>query len=277
MNQAPKHVDDAPEPPSSERPASRWRAGYVTGTEAAAKLCEAEASSWIGGVAEALGKMARRIRSLDQVPAQETPASSLWMQTASGRKFVIADPDPDAIVIEDIAHALSLICRFGGHCREFYCVAQHSVLVCNYVRDVLHGSPNDVRWALLHDASEAYVGDVVWPLKRAPEMSEYKQIEKRIQALIARKFDLVGDEPSCVKHADLVIMATEKRDLLADGPGREDGAHREAQAAREQLGQWYTRPSGWEQRSSIMLPDEIIPWAPSAARTAFLNLWWRLR
>lgn len=184
-----------------------------------------------------------------------------WMQTASGRKFVITDPKPDAIVIDDIAHALSMLCRFGGHVLDFYSVAQHSVLVCDYVES-LRGSPNDIRWALLHDASEAYLGDIVWPLKQHPGLGGYKYIERDVQNVIAGKFELVGDEPPCVKQADLVILATEKRDLLARQD--EDGITNEIAAARRQLGPLY-------EDQIAARPERIDPWSPKDAKVAFLQ------
>src|SRR4051812_30250690 len=80
-----------------------------------------------------------------------------WMQTFTGRQFWPVDPRADEIAIEDIARALAMTCRFGGHVRFHYSVAQHSFLVS------LVCSPEHALWGLLHDASEAYLGDVVWP------------------------------------------------------------------------------------------------------------------
>jgi len=83
-----------------------------------------------------------------------------WIQTISGRKFPLAEPDPNQIDIEDIAHALSMLCRFNGHCTQFYSVAEHSM-------HVSHEISNDLALAgLLHDAAEAYLGDVPSPLKK---------------------------------------------------------------------------------------------------------------
>src|SRR5690242_11754504 len=90
------------------------------------------------------------------------PRRGDWMQTYTGRRFWPLDPRVDDIDIGDIAHHLSLVCRFAGACREFYSVAQHCVGV-SYVCD-----PKDALWGLLHDAAEAYVGDMVRPLKRSP-------------------------------------------------------------------------------------------------------------
>ena len=133
-----------------------------------------------------------------------------WMQTYKGHKLDFINPDPKEIDIEDIAHALSNICRFSGHCAKFYSVAQHSV----YVAQLSH--PDHRLAGLMHDATEAYIGDMVSPLKRLiPDFSAY---ENRLWALIAGKYGLPGELPEDVKAADLDILAMEARDLLGADP-----------------------------------------------------------
>ena len=85
-----------------------------------------------------------------------------WMQTFSGMKYYPHDPRPEDFKIEDIAHALSMLCRYNGQCQEFMSVGQHSVLMSYYV------SKENALWALLHDASDAYMGDMIRPIKRGP-------------------------------------------------------------------------------------------------------------
>jgi hypothetical protein len=135
-----------------------------------------------------------------------------WIQTHSGIKFDLLAPTPDMVDINDIAHALSNICRFNGHVREFYSVAQHSVHVSRLVHPA---------WALtglLHDATEAYVGDMVRPLKAL--LPDYKYAEERIWYVIVRKFDLPSViQPRSLKHADNVALMTERRDLMCTPPG----------------------------------------------------------
>jgi len=126
--------------------------------------------------------------------------------TASGISFNLLQPDPDTIVIEDIAHALSHICRFTGHTRAFYSVAEHSVLTSHLVPSIY------ALEALLHDAAEAYVGDVSSPLKAL--LPEYRAIEERVDQAIRRRFCLPVKQAQCVKDADLKMLATEKRDLM---------------------------------------------------------------
>jgi len=91
-----------------------------------------------------------------------SPRRGDWMTTATGRKVWPLDLRPDEVDLEDIAIALSNLCRFGGRCRQFYSVAQHSLWVADQVKEL---RPELELCALLHDAAEAYVGDVVSPIK----------------------------------------------------------------------------------------------------------------
>lgn len=129
-----------------------------------------------------------------------------WMLTFTGQAIDPLHPDPACIDPLDIAHALSQVCRFAGHTREFYSVAQHSVLVSALVPEE-HGLA-----ALLHDAAEAYLCDLPSPLKRA--LPGYCEIEHRMQEAIALRFGIPATPDTAVKHADLVALATERRDLM---------------------------------------------------------------
>lgn len=132
-----------------------------------------------------------------------------WIQTYTGRQFDLVNPDPMLVDIEDIAHALSHTCRFGGHTEKFYSVAQHSWVVSATV------APEHAFLALLHDAAEAYIGDLIRPLKRllCPQIDE---IESRIQAAILARYEVEPDEAAlkAVKVADDRALATEMRDLF---------------------------------------------------------------
>lgn len=132
-----------------------------------------------------------------------------WIQTHIGRSFDLLNPTPEQVAITDIAHSLSHICRFTGHCREFYSVAQHSVLVMSLVPDHLKAQ------ALLHDATEAYVGDMSWPLKQL--LPEYKAIEQGVWEAIAEAYGLPTKLDPGVKHADSVALMLERRDLMPGG------------------------------------------------------------
>jgi len=120
----------------------------------------------------------------------------------------LLNPDPKDIHIEDIAHALSRICRYGGHCREFYSVAQHSWHVSHLV------SQENALLGLLHDAAEAYIGDVVKPLKML--LPDYRLVEQRIEAAVFERFELemTQEDKREVKLADEVLLRTELRDVM---------------------------------------------------------------
>jgi len=135
--------------------------------------------------------------------------NAAWIQTHSGRRFNPLQPNPDAIVIQDIAHSLSMQCRFSGHCKDFYSVAQHSVLV-SYICD-----SQDAFWGLMHDATEAYLIDVPRPLKRSGKFQAYLDFEKVMQEAVCRRFNMAFTEPPSVKKADTILLATEARDLMS--------------------------------------------------------------
>lgn len=152
------------------------------------------------------------------------------MQLCSGKPFYPMMPSSDDIDIIDIAHSLSMQCRFNGHVQEFYSVAQHSVIVSHIC------SPEYALDGLLHDASEAYIGDIIRPVKYSiPGIDE---IEDRIQKCIAEKFNLHWPMPPDVKRADFIALATEKRDLMAEPIGVDWGRLAEPLPQRiEPLGQ----------------------------------------
>lgn len=134
-----------------------------------------------------------------------------WMQTYTDRKFYPMDPRAEEIHIADIAHALSMQCRYNGHVRRFMSVAEHCVLVSRLVPE------EDALWGLLHDATEAYVGDMVRPLKR--HMPDYCAAEDRVMAAIAEKFGISPQMPDSVKAADTQILLDERAALLGTPAG----------------------------------------------------------
>lgn len=133
-----------------------------------------------------------------------------WFQTFTGVMFWPLDPKPEEIVIEDIAHSLSMQCRFNGHVREFFSVAQHSVMV-SYIVPLEHAL-----WGLLHDAAEAYIGDMVKPLKL--HQPDFRRVEALIMVAVCDRFGLDHLEPPEIKEADNVMLMTERRDLLSLPP-----------------------------------------------------------
>ncbi|MBS1198125.1 MAG: hypothetical protein H6R18_1910 [Proteobacteria bacterium] len=129
-----------------------------------------------------------------------------YLLTFTGKHLDLIDPQPNMINLLDIAHGLANTCRFSGQCRFYYSVAQHSELASRIV-------PVEFELeALLHDAAEAYLCDIPSPLKLL--LPDYRAIEARMDAAIRERFGLPATTSPEVKQADLVMLATEKRDLM---------------------------------------------------------------
>lgn len=155
-----------------------------------------------------------------------------WMQTHSGVKFYPCNPRPEEVLIEDIAHALAHQCRFAGHTRHHYSVAQHSVLV-SYAC-----APFDALWGLLHDATEAYLVDVPRPIKRSRWLAGYVLLEEYMERVVAQRFSLILPIPESVKRADVVLLATERRDLLDVSLAAERQAVERVEPLAKQIEVW---------------------------------------
>jgi 5'-nucleotidase len=176
-----------------------------------------------------------------------------FIQTVSGRRFNPLDPDPDEIDIGDIATALSNQCRFGGHCRVFYSVAQHSCLIADLVEE--RGAGREAAlWALLHDASEAYLLDLPHPIKHRSELGRlYAEAEGGLQEAICRRFGLPVQAPPIVKEIDRALLATERREVASVA--------------------WH-----WPELDGFEPLDLTIEaWLPERAREEFLARYERLR
>lgn len=146
-----------------------------------------------------------------------------WFQTFTGAMFFIEDPRASEIAFDDIAHPLAYQCRFNGHTKEFYSVAQHAVLVARCLSEQF-GETN-VKWlrtALLHDAAEAYTGDMVRPLKRGNR--HFRVVELRLEEVLAERFDLIFPLPQLIKRADNALLHAERNLLMRDPPAPWDGA-----------------------------------------------------
>jgi len=147
--------------------------------------------------------------------ADAPPAPGPYLQTVSGRWVNPFDPDPDQFDIADIARALGNLCRFGGHSRAFYSVAQHSVIVADLVEQ-RGGDAEDVFAALMHDAAEAYLGDMPHPLKhRSPLGAAFKAAEEHLEQALRERFGIKADVPE-IKRADRALLATERRAFSAE-------------------------------------------------------------
>lgn len=143
-----------------------------------------------------------------------------WIQTYTGRQFWPLDPRAEEIDDRDIAHALSLLCRFTGHVERFYSVGEHSIRVAQLV-DLWGGSAKLRLAALLHDASEAYLSDIARPIKRLPQMQAYLDAEAVLEAVIAKKYgfaNITREDRQLIKKADSVLLVTEAKHLLKPLP-----------------------------------------------------------
>lgn len=164
---------------------------------------------------------------------------------ASGRRFDLLDPWSSEFDIEDIAHGLANVCRYAGQCRAFYSVAEHSLLVSQIVNRYAFE-------ALLHDAAEAFIGDITRPLKML--LPDYREIEARIEAAVAERFGLDGAAKATIKEADLRVLAAEQQQVMA--PGCAD----------------------WAKEASITpAPVTVLGLAPDDAKVAFLRRYAELR
>jgi hypothetical protein len=175
----------------------------------------------------------------------EIAARTDWLQTFTGKPFWPLEPELGEIDIVDIAHALSMQCRYAGHTREFYSVAEHSVLISYAV------SPENALWGLLHDATEAYLVDLPKPVK--PFLPDYKAAEKYLMQVIMLHFGLPQIEPPEVKQMDTLILFNERAALLN------------------------TSVLDWTLTGEPIPGIQIEAWSPKIAEAMFLNRFEELR
>lgn len=144
------------------------------------------------------------------------PGKAGRIRTSTG---ILVDPwnlDPDDIMVEDIAHSLSHQCRFTGHTCRFYSIAEHCILVASFLKSF---GPRIQLAGLIHDAAEAYFGDMAGPSKRRQEMHEYDHAEHVAAETIMFKYVgvLTPDEKAAVKKADADAYYLERRGLIRPG------------------------------------------------------------
>lgn len=168
-----------------------------------------------------------------------------WMQTFTGKPFYVMDPHPEDIDAIDIAHGISMQCRYNGHVSRFYSVAEHCVLVSDYLAES-GASPHDVLYGLLHDGTESYVGDMVRPLKK--HMPDFSAAEDVVMGAIAARFGLISAEmPQPVREADTRILLDERAELCA------------------------TPPNAWTVDDLTPLGVRIRGWDPAVAKEMYLG------
>lgn len=160
------------------------------------------------------------------------------IQCWSGHYFDFLHPHQSFVLVKDIAHSLAMQCRFNGHTDRFYSVAEHSVL-CSHI--VPH---EDALTALMHDAAEAFVGDVPKPLKRL--LPDYAEIEKSVEEAIFNKLDIPFPFPPSIKEADLRMLRLEQRDAMLS-------------------------TASWDVLNGVTIPDvKLHFWTPTEAKNQFL-------
>ncbi len=147
--------------------------------------------------------------------SDDSASNDLLRVTFSGSRFSIKNPDASDINILDIAHALPFICRYTGQCTRFYSVAEHSIIVAKSV--AADGCAADRRMALtalMHDAAEAFMSDVITPIKNMEEMSRYRDLEFQVERAIARRFNLYFPLPDLIRHFDARALVTESMQII---------------------------------------------------------------
>ena len=161
--------------------------------------------------------------------------------TADGEYFDYENPDPRHFTLNAIAQGLAYTCRFAGQCKRYYSVAEHSVHVSRLV------SQEHARHALLHDAAEAFMGDIPKPLKNL--LPDYQELEHKIEKALFTHYGLPEDIPDEVKEADLIMLEVERKAL-------------------------FDRQDEWEltRRVANRIPDlELVHMGPWGSRILFLN------
>lgn len=183
------------------------------------------------------------LRAIDELYTNDPNLNgcSGWIQTHTGNKFYPQYPDKSLILIEDIAHALSNQCRFTGHTQTHYSVAQHCILVSYFCDE------ENALYGLLHDASEAYLTDIAAPVKRLPELAGYKELEKKVQSAIMKRFGLPAEEPKDVKRADILVLGLESESFM------------------------FPRHPDWVPPGPVVPSIKILPMTPSMAKEVFLT------
>jgi len=178
--------------------------------------------------------------------------------TYTGKIFDLLNPKPEMVCIEDIAHSLAYQCRYTGHTRLFYSVAQHCVLMAEN-----EDLPGDPLAKLLHDAAETYIGDIAKPWKRllwvnlalegndCSTFRTVKSFEQGVQDVIGLALEVDLTYSAEVKETDIRMMATEIRDLMPKMPFSFE----------------------WGADVSNPVKEVIIPWSPKNAEEIFLAVY----
>jgi uncharacterized protein len=180
----------------------------------------------------------------------QSPNRGNWIETFTGQQFFPDDPRPEEVDIRDIAASLSKLCRFNGHTRVFYSVAEHCVLMAKYAFDSLHSTRYALE-ALLHDGAEAYIGDMPKPVKDMDPI--FQAMEDKIYAAVALRFSLPPKISGLVKVWDVAMLKTERT------------------AVMPQSNHMWNLPEEIEP-----LPVTVSGWRPDVAELCFLQMYDRI-
>lgn len=135
-----------------------------------------------------------------------------WIEVVSGGQFHFGDPSPDEIHVEDIAYSLSRLCRYNGHTKRHYSVAEHCCIMADWVAEQAWSNPQDVLTALHHDDAEYIIGDLARPVK--VKMPQFKEVETVLDQAVALKFGTIWPFPDWLKDADARILNDERRAVM---------------------------------------------------------------
>jgi len=180
-----------------------------------------------------------------------------YIETSVGRKFYLLAEHP-GFSIAEIAHALSNACRYGGHCSQFYSVAEHSVLVSEIAEELALCDPYE---ALMHDASEAYICDIPGPWKHL--LPDYQKLEAELERKLQNFFLLPPKSEGC-KTADLIALMVEGRALLT--------SHGETMLAGGIPAEYGPAADAW----IALHGKSIYCLSPAGARTSFMHRYEKL-
>lgn len=181
-----------------------------------------------------------------------------WIQTFSGKAIDPIDPNPLALDIIDVAHALSHVNRYTGHTFKPYSVALHSLTVAHLVK--MRGESRATQlWALLHDATEAYLNDIAAPTKQHDIFAGYREAERRLSEVICDRFMphtirtgyIWGEMAAKVKQADRDMLLAERLHILPKGA-------------------WVAEPAPADARAAFVWGKSLA--SPATAKTVFLML-----
>ncbi len=135
-----------------------------------------------------------------------------WIELVSGTQFYFGAPEDHMILVEDVAYSLSNLCRYNGHTGRFYSVAEHAILLADYVASQTWATPRDVLTALHHDDAEYIIGDLARPVKA--KIPQFKKMELFLDEAIAKRFGTIFPFPPWMREFDSRILCDEHEHIM---------------------------------------------------------------